>query len=66
MNPFFKNSAVNENIVLISRAFRRQFVIPEFEEFTKKIEKFYLECKNQEDSGKVIQVLKDSTLISRE
>jgi len=43
---------VNENIVLISRAFRRQFVIPEFEEFTKQIETFYWTCKGQ-DGGKV-------------
>ena len=45
--------AINENIVLMSRAFRRQFVIPEFEEFTDKIDKFYYTCKAQEDSGKV-------------
>ena len=38
--------------MLISRAFRRQFVIPEFEEFTDKIEKFYWQCKNIE-GGKV-------------
>ena len=37
----------------MSRAFRRQFVIPEFEEFTDKIDKFYYTCKAQEDSGKV-------------
>lgn len=46
-------AAINENIVLMSRAFRRQFVIPEFEEFTDKIDKFYYTCKAQEDSGKV-------------
>ena len=38
--------------MLVSRAFRRQFVIPEFEEFTDKIEKFYLKCK-EIDTGKV-------------
>ncbi|XP_046647424.1 glutaminase liver isoform, mitochondrial-like isoform X1 [Daphnia pulicaria] len=45
-------ASINENIVLISRAFRRQFVIPEFEEFTDKIEKFYFNCKAI-DTGKV-------------
>lgn len=44
--------AVNENVVLISRAFRRQLVIPEFEEFTRQIETFYWACKDQ-DGGKV-------------
>ena len=50
---FIVDRAINENIVLMSRAFRRQFVIPEFEEFTDKIDKFYYTCKNQEDIGKV-------------
>ena len=51
--------AINENIVLVSRAFRRQFVIPEFEEFTDKIEKFYWKCKDL-DGGKVRGVRESS------
>ena len=41
-------SVITENIVLISRAFRRQLVIPQFEEFTDTIAKFYSTCKNIE------------------
>lgn len=52
LNIFYFHRSINENIVLVSRAFRRQFVIPEFEEFTDKIEKFYFKCK-EIDTGKV-------------
>ncbi|KAK2717298.1 hypothetical protein QYM36_006171 [Artemia franciscana] len=38
-------SVIADNIVLISRAFLRQFVIPEFEEFCSRIEKIYNKCK---------------------
>ncbi len=44
--------AIRENIVLISRALRHHFVIPEFVEFTKYIEEFYWKCKVH-TSGKV-------------
>ncbi|UYV77043.1 GLS [Cordylochernes scorpioides] len=36
---------VKENIMLISRAFRHQFVIPDFQEFTKNLEDIYWKCK---------------------
>ncbi|XP_076354978.1 glutaminase liver isoform, mitochondrial-like isoform X1 [Tachypleus tridentatus] len=38
-------SVVRENIVLISRAFRHHFVIPDFQDFVKNIEDFYWKCK---------------------
>jgi len=36
---------IQENKILISRALRRKFVIPEFNEFCKYIEEFYWKCK---------------------
>lgn len=47
----FKN-VIMENIVLISRAFRGQFVIPDFTGFTKYMEEFYWKCKSNH-AGKV-------------
>ncbi|KAG7189350.1 hypothetical protein KM043_017000 [Ampulex compressa] len=43
---------VNPNIVLISRAFRHQFIIPDWAGFTKHIEDFYWKCKSNAE-GKV-------------
>ncbi|XP_047360393.1 glutaminase liver isoform, mitochondrial isoform X3 [Vespa velutina] len=43
---------VNPNIVLISRAFRHQFIIPDWQGFTKHIEDFYWKCKSNTE-GKV-------------
>ncbi|XP_043527047.1 glutaminase liver isoform, mitochondrial isoform X4 [Frieseomelitta varia] len=43
---------VNPNIVLISRAFRHQFIIPDWSGFTKHIEDFYWKCKTNSE-GKV-------------
>ncbi|KAJ9586855.1 hypothetical protein L9F63_019537 [Diploptera punctata] len=45
-------SVVSPNVVLISRAFRNQFVIPDFQDFTKHIEDFYWKCKSNTE-GKV-------------
>lgn len=39
-------------MILISRAFRHQFVIPDFPGFTKYIEEFYWRCKANTE-GKV-------------
>ncbi|XP_001601673.2 glutaminase liver isoform, mitochondrial isoform X2 [Nasonia vitripennis] len=43
---------ITPNIVLISRAFRHQFIIPDFPGFTKHIEDFYWKCKSNTE-GKV-------------
>ncbi|XP_011171015.1 glutaminase liver isoform, mitochondrial isoform X2 [Solenopsis invicta] len=43
---------INPNIVLISRAFRHQFIIPDWSGFTKHIEDFYWKCKTNTE-GKV-------------
>lgn len=45
-------SVVAPNIVLIAKAFRHQFVIPDFLGFTKDIEDVYWKCKGNND-GKV-------------
>lgn len=45
-------SVIRENIVLISRALRHHFVIPEFQDFCKHLEDFYWRCKVL-DGGKV-------------
>ncbi|XP_066258951.1 glutaminase kidney isoform, mitochondrial isoform X2 [Euwallacea similis] len=50
MNDF--KSIVTPNIGLISRAFRRQFIIPEFQDFCKDIEEIYWKCKDN-TNGKV-------------
>lgn len=43
---------IASNMILISRAFRHQFVIPDFPSFTKYIEEFYWRCKANTE-GKV-------------
>ncbi|KOC58997.1 Glutaminase kidney isoform, mitochondrial [Habropoda laboriosa] len=43
---------INPNIVLISRAFRHQFIIPDWPDFTKHIEDSYWKCKSNSE-GKV-------------
>ncbi|KAK9723198.1 EF-hand domain [Popillia japonica] len=43
---------ISQNIGLISRAFRHQFIIPDFQTFSKDIEEIYWLCKNNND-GKV-------------
>ncbi|XP_017758897.1 PREDICTED: glutaminase liver isoform, mitochondrial isoform X1 [Eufriesea mexicana] len=43
---------INPNIILISRAFRHQFIIPDWSGFTKHIEDFYWKCKSNSE-GKV-------------
>ncbi|XP_011261327.1 glutaminase kidney isoform, mitochondrial isoform X3 [Camponotus floridanus] len=43
---------INPNIILISRAFRHQFIIPDWAGFTKHIEDFYWKCKTNTE-GKV-------------
>lgn len=45
-------SLIIDNIVLISRALRRQFIIPDFESFTRYIDDFYDRVRDI-DSGKV-------------
>lgn len=47
-----KCSVILPNIVLISKAFRHQFVVPDFLNFTKDIEDIYWKCKSNVD-GKV-------------
>ena len=43
---------IYENIVLISKALRHQFIIPDFQGFTKKIDEFY-KIASKFDEGKV-------------
>lgn len=45
-------SVINDNLALIAKAFRNQFVIPDFQGFTKDIEEIYWKCKSNTD-GKV-------------
>lgn len=45
-------SVISANLVLISRAFRNNFIIPDFQGFTKFIEEFYWKCKSNSE-GKV-------------
>lgn len=49
---FIRCSVIAPNIVLISKAFRNQFVVPDFSNFTKDIEDIYWKCKSNTD-GKV-------------
>ncbi|XP_070066034.1 glutaminase liver isoform, mitochondrial isoform X7 [Drosophila virilis] len=39
-------AVVSPNIVLIAKAFRQQFVIPDFSSFVKDIEDIYIRCKS--------------------
>ncbi|KAL1115787.1 hypothetical protein AAG570_006077 [Ranatra chinensis] len=45
-------SVISANLVLVSRAFRHHFIIPDFPDFTKYIEEFYWKCKSNNE-GKV-------------
>lgn len=49
---WFHFSVISDNIVLIAKAFRNQFVIPDFQGFCKDIEDIYWKCKSNTD-GKV-------------
>ncbi|XP_003747690.1 glutaminase liver isoform, mitochondrial [Galendromus occidentalis] len=42
---------LKENIVLITRALRHQFVIPDFQDFTAYVEKFYWRCKGNQNGN---------------
>lgn len=48
--------AIRPNIVLISRAMRGDFVIPDWVRFAKKLEEFYWKCKINKN-GKVAQYI---------
>ncbi|XP_055074124.2 glutaminase 2b [Misgurnus anguillicaudatus] len=54
---------VGGNIVLLSLAFRRKFIIPEFEEFMGMINQIYNRCKQQED-GQVARYIPHLTKFS--
>ncbi len=42
---------VSENIHLLSKAFKNQFVIPEFKHFCDQIETIYDRCKDNDDGN---------------
>jgi hypothetical protein len=42
-------SAIDPCMYLLSRAFKRQFVIPEFHRFCKEIDTMYEHCKDNND-----------------
>lgn len=52
-NHVYSFRIVQPNITLISKAFRHQFIIPEFQDFAKEIEEIYWKCKDN-TNGKVI------------
>ncbi|XP_021949726.1 glutaminase liver isoform, mitochondrial isoform X2 [Folsomia candida] len=49
-------TVITDNIVLISRAFRQQFIIPEFQQFCKTIEEMFIKMKSV-TGGKVAQYI---------
>jgi len=49
--------AILPNIIVISAAFRQQFIIPRFEAFCTQIEDLYLECKEIE-TGEPFPIIK--------
>lgn len=51
-SPLCSSRCVSGNIVLLIQAFRRKFIIPEFDVFAHKINKIYDEVENNSD-GKV-------------
>lgn len=59
------HSVIAPNIVLISKAFRQQFVIPDFNNFTKDIEDIYWKCKSNTD-GKVASYIPQLSRVSPE
>ncbi|KAL7046342.1 hypothetical protein ACKWTF_002544 [Chironomus riparius] len=56
-------AVIEPNIVLIARAFRHQFVIPDFLGFTKDIEEIYWRCKTNTD-GKVASYIPQLARVS--
>lgn len=40
---------IQSSVSLLFRAFNQEFIIPDFEEFTKHIEDIYLKCANNTD-----------------
>lgn len=47
---FFR--CVGNNIMLLTKAFRKKFIFPNFEEFTKQINKMY-DSAQQQEGGQV-------------
>lgn len=43
---YYYYSIVSPSLGLISRAFRHQFIIPEFQDFCRSIEEIYWKCKD--------------------
>lgn len=58
-------SVVAPNIVLITKAFRHQFIIPDFQGFTKDIEEIYWKCKGNR-KGKVAAYIPQLARVSPE
>ncbi|XP_070499786.1 glutaminase liver isoform, mitochondrial isoform X2 [Chironomus tepperi] len=56
-------AVIEPNIVLIARAFRHQFVVPDFLSFTKDIEEIYWKCKSNTD-GKVASYIPQLARVS--
>ncbi|XP_053704430.1 glutaminase kidney isoform, mitochondrial-like isoform X1 [Synchiropus splendidus] len=49
-------SCVGNNIMLLTKAFRKKFIIPEFEDFAEQINNMYMSAKQQE-GGQVAEYL---------
>ncbi|KAM9786160.1 glutaminase kidney isoform, mitochondrial-like [Neosynchiropus ocellatus] len=49
-------SCVGNNIMLLTKAFRKKFIIPEFEDFAEQINHMYMSAK-QQDGGQVAEYL---------
>lgn len=56
--PYFNYRAISSCIDLLARAFKGQFVIPEFSHFCKQIDEIYQTCKLNED-GKVSSLIQN-------
>lgn len=52
LGTIFFCSLIAQNIGILSRAFRQQFIIPDFQNFVRDIEEMYWKCKSNTD-GKV-------------
>lgn len=50
--PLFVHRCVGNNIILLTKAFRKNFIIPDFEEFTHQINRLF-ESAHQQGGGKV-------------
>ena len=60
---FSSHRCVGNNIMLLTKAFKKKFIIPEFAEFTQQIDRMY-DSAQQQEAGQVSSILTNTNSVS--